>query len=231
VLDLAAGPCTLARVGRGGGAEEGVTTGASLPRLAPLLLPYARYLAAGSHGPNTVKDLAGRRDAHLRGHLSTLVLSSVRHLLAPDVKVETLDFAQRVLLPVIVLRDHNQFSPLKKSSRRHHLDVDLVKAEARKLLQPGQELVVVSGTHNLHDHEHLAMALLRAQRTSSRADRRNDGTGAGHNHTYHVSARAYLDSAVLLEEFRHSADLLASGLVGLEDPSLVGLSSCPIAWR
>jgi len=91
VLDLAAGPCTLARVGRGGGAEEGVTTGASLPRLAPLLLPYARFLASGSHGPNEVKDLAARRDALLRGHLSTLVLSSVRHLLAPDVKVETLD--------------------------------------------------------------------------------------------------------------------------------------------
>ena len=54
----------------------------------------------------------------------------------------------------------------------------------------------------LHDHEHLAMALLRAQRTSSRADRRNAGRGAGHHHTYHVTTRQYLDSAVLLEEFR-----------------------------
>lgn len=78
---ISARPYILARIGRGGGADEGVTTGASLPRLAPLLLPYAHYLALGSHGPNVVKDLAARRDAQLRGHLSRLILSSVRHLL------------------------------------------------------------------------------------------------------------------------------------------------------
>ena len=62
--------------------------------------------------------------------------------------------------------------------------------------------------------------MLRSLRTSSRADRRNAGIGPGHEHTYHVTARRYLDGATLIEEFRGSADLLASGLVGLEDPDL-----------
>ena len=237
VLDLGAGPAALTRVGRGvGGAENGgaaadgtdwgdaaTTTETSLPRLGPLLLPYARYLEEnGDANEGTRADLVTRRDAHMRGRLSTLVLSSVRHLLAPDVAAETLDFAERVMVPVIVLRDHNSFWPLDLESAGpfRHLDVELVKEEAKKMLQPGQEIVLMTGTHNLHEHKRLTAAVLRSLRTSSRADRRNAGSGPGHEHTYHVTARRYLDGATLLEEFRGSADLLASGLVGLEDPDL-----------
>ena len=246
VLDLGAGPAALTRVGRGvGGAENGsgrstgatglfqrrdgtdwgdaaTTTETSLPRLGPLLLPYARYLEENGEDEATRADLATRRDAHMRGRLSTLVLSSVRHLLAPDVAAETLDFAERVMIPVVVLRDHNSFWPLDLESAGpfRHLDVELVKEEAKKMLQPGQEIVLMTGTHNLHEHKRLTAAVLRSLRTSSRADRRNAGIGPGHEHTYHVTARRYLDGATLLEEFRRSADLLASGLVGLEDPDL-----------
>ena len=236
VLDLGAGPAALTRVGRGvGGAENGgaaadgtdwgdaaTTTETSLPRLGPLLLPYARYLEENGDDEGTRADLVTRRDAHMRGRLSTLVLSSVRHLLAPDVAAETLDFAERVMVPVIVLRDHNSFWPLDLESAGpfRHLDVELVKEEAKKMLQPGQEIVLMTGTHNLHEHKRLTAAVLRSLRTSSRADRRNAGSGPGHEHTYHVTARRYLDGATLLEEFRGSADLLASGLVGLEDPDL-----------
>ena len=248
VLDLGAGPAALTRVGRGvGGAENGgfaadgtdwenggfagdgtdwgdaaSTTETSLPRLGPLLLPYARYLEENGGDEGTRSDLATRRDAHVRGRLSTLVLSSVRHLLAPDVAAETLDFAERVMVPVVVLRDHNSFWPLDLESAGpfRHLDVELVKEEAKKMLQPGQEIVLMTGTHNLHEHKRLTAAVLRSLRTSSRADRRNAGIGPGHEHTYHVTARRYLDGATLLEEFRGSADLLASGLVGLEDPDL-----------
>ena len=43
VLDLAAGPCALARVGAPIGSDAArLTTAWSLPRLAPLLLPHAR---------------------------------------------------------------------------------------------------------------------------------------------------------------------------------------------
>ena len=123
---------------------------------------------------------------------------------------------------MVVLRDHNSFWPLDQESAGpyRHLDADLIKEEAKKMLQPGQEIVLMTGTHNLHEHKHLTAAVLRSLRTSSRADRRNDGAGPGHPHTYHVTARRYLDGATLLEEFRRSADLLASGLVGLEDPDL-----------
>ena len=228
VLDLSAGPCSLARIGGGDGERfdgdstedaEGVAVGWALPRLAPTFLPYARY-AASTRGAHDVEDLKKRRDAAMFGRLSALVVSATRHLLAPDVKVETLDHAERVFVPVVALRDHARFAPLHASAGARALDLETLKAEASKLLQPRQSLSVVTGTHNLHEHEHLAAAVLRARRTRSVADRRNAGVGPGHGHTYHASARSRIDASALLREFRASADLLTSGLIGAgTDPS------------
>lgn len=163
-----------------------------------------------------------RRDAHVRGALSSVVVSAVQHLFAPDVRVETLDFAQRVLVPVIVLRDHKLFNPLVPGSA-HSLDVAALEMEARKMVQAGQELVVVSGVHNLHDHEHLALAIGRAVQSRGvvkhgrarwRQSQQQKEADA------ELNVRPYLDSTAILNELHQSADLLASGLVGLQDPSL-----------
>ena len=216
VLDLAAGPCALARVGAPIGSDAArLTTAWSLPRLAPLLLPHARE--ATRETPAVAAAAAAIRDAQFRARMSAVALSAVRHVVAPDVGAETLDHSRRVLLPIIALRDHDLFAPLSPASGARGVDVELVFSEARRLLQPGQSLAAASSTHNLHEHEHLAAAVLRARRAVTTA-----GFGDATREPRRVRAftREYLDSETLLEEFRRSADLLASGLTHLgEDAS------------
>ena len=216
VLDLAAGPCALARVGAPIGSDAArLTTAWSLPRLAPLLLPHARAKTPAKT-PAAAAAAAAARDAQFRARMSAIALSAVRHVVAPDVGAETLDFSRRVMLPIIALRDHDLFAPLSPASGARGVDVDLVFSEARRLLQPGQILVSASGTHNLHEHEHLAAAVLRARRAVTTA-----GPGSGFGDATRTVTREYLDSETLLEEFRGSADLLASGLTDLgEDASV-----------
>lgn len=216
VLDLAAGPCALARVGAPIGSDAArLTTAWSLPRLAPLLLPHAREATRETPAANTAA--AAIRDAQFRARMSAVALSAVRHVVAPDVGAETLDHSRRVLLPIIALRDHDLFAPLSPASGARGVDVELVFSEARRLLQPGQSLAAASSTHNLHEHEHLAAAVLRARRAVTTA---GFGDATREPRRARASTREYLDSETLLEEFRKSADLLASGLTDLgEDAS------------
>lgn len=60
------------------------------------------------------------------------------------------------------------------------------------MVPPGQEVVVVGGVHNLHDHEKLAIAVVKALRSHSVHETRRDGR-------FHARARTYLDGALLRE--------------------------------
>ena len=123
-------------------------------------------------------------DAHVYGELGKTIFDGVRSLHAPDIAFETMNFAKRVLVPIIALRDHAAFDPLDPELHYEHADfknkdvvdetaneasVDLqaIEREVRKFLLPGQELVLVSGTHELHLHHHIASAIARARDTAS----------------------------------------------------------------
>jgi len=209
VVDLGAGPCVFGRLG----VSEGTVGPGALPRLGPLLSMYTHETTK-----LPASDPAGREAAqsararHVIGAISTLAVSAVKHLFAPDMRAETLDFAQRVLMPVIVLRNHHAFDPLAPG-HAHSLDLNLIRSEAKSMLQGRQELVVVEGTHSLHEHERLSLAVAHAVTSVSTAT-----TGAdGH---YSLQTRAILDSQVLLDEMHRAADMLASGLIGLKEPDL-----------
>jgi len=62
----------------------------------------------------------------------------------------------------------------------------------KKMLQPGQKVVVVGGIHNLHEHERLAMAVAKATVGHSSHDTRADGR-------FHARTLTLLDGAVLRE--------------------------------
>ena len=250
VVDLSAGPCAASRVGASPRGELRTAAWAA-PRLAPAFLPFADFVAAeekklfggkkerarvreggsreGSSEASSENrrarslraDASKRRDARFVGALSEVVASATRHVFAPDLHAAIVDRSARVLMPIIVLRDHATFAPLDLASAGadRHVDAALIAAEARRMLPPGQTLVAPAGTHNLHEHEHLAAAALRARRVETVVEGGGGGGvfGRARARSGAVIRREYLDSATLLDAFRRSADLLASGIRGLDD--------------
>lgn len=56
----------------------------------------------------------------------------------------------------------------------------------------GQEVVIVGGSHALHRHEKLAIAVSKAMRSHSLQETKKDGR-------FHVHTKTYLDGAILKE--------------------------------
>ncbi|WRX21633.1 hypothetical protein QQP08_014120 [Theobroma cacao] len=85
--------------------------------------------------------------------------------------------------------------------------------QVKKLVHDDQEVVIIGGSHALHRHEKLAIAVSKAMRGHSLQETKKDGR-------FHVHTKTYLDGAILKEEMEHSADVLAAGLLEMADPSL-----------
>lgn len=60
------------------------------------------------------------------------------------------------------------------------------------MVHDGQEVVIVGGSHALHRHEKLAIAVSKAKRGHSLQETKNDGR-------FHVHTKTYLDGAILKE--------------------------------
>lgn len=60
------------------------------------------------------------------------------------------------------------------------------------MVHTGQEVIIVGGSHALHQHEKLAIAVSKAMRGHSLQETKNDGR-------FHVHTRIYLDGAILKE--------------------------------
>ena len=154
-------------------------------------------------------------DVHVCGELGKTIFDGVRSLHAPDIAFETTNYAKRVLVPIIALRDHAAFDPLDPELKFEHagvknkdvvdetadnasVDLEAVEREVRKFLLPRQELVLVSGTHELHLHHHIASAIARAKR---------------HNVELNSDERfVKFSKRHVLEELRVSSDALGHGL-------------------
>ncbi|XVF38877.1 hypothetical protein REPUB_Repub20aG0140100 [Reevesia pubescens] len=197
VIDLSAGPCTYGKIET----EEGSVSPRTLPRIRSMLFP--RGLASTSG--HTTHD-------NFMGHLAALVATTVEHVIAPDVRFETVDLNTRLLIPIIVLQNHNRYNILEKG-HNYSIDVEAIEAEVKKLVHDDQEVVIIGGSHALHRHEKLAIAVSKAMRGHSLQETKSDGR-------FHVHTKTYLDGAILKEEMERSADVLAAGLLEMADPSL-----------
>jgi len=60
------------------------------------------------------------------------------------------------------------------------------------MVHDGQEVVIVGGSHSLHRHEKLAIAVSKAMRSHSLQETKKDGR-------FHVHTKTYLDGAILKE--------------------------------
>ncbi|CAN1281618.1 hypothetical protein LINPERPRIM_LOCUS17803 [Linum perenne] len=203
VIDLSAGPCTYGKIET----EEGSVSTRTMPRIRNVVL------SKGS-GIGTISDHSSPEI--FVGQLSALVSTTVEHIIAPDVRFETVDLTTRLLVPIIVLQNHNRYN-IMQSGHNYSIDTAEIETEvsefAWKMVHNEQEVVVVGGSHSLHRHEKLAIAVTKAMRGHSLQETRKDGR-------FHVHTKTYLDGAILKEEMERSADVLAAGLLEVADPSL-----------
>ncbi|KAK9288081.1 hypothetical protein L1049_016528 [Liquidambar formosana] len=197
VIDLSAGPCTYGKIET----EEGSVCSKTLPRLQNVVFPRGLG-AASDHSTSSI----------FLGQLAALISTTVEHVIAPDVSFETVDLTTRLLIPIIVLQNHNRYNIMEKG-HNYSIDIEAIEAEVKKMVHYGQEVVFVGGSHVLHRHEKLAIAVSKAMRSHSLQETKKDGR-------FHVHTKTYLDGAILKEEMERSADVLAAGLLEVADPSL-----------
>ncbi|KAK9136671.1 hypothetical protein Sjap_007265 [Stephania japonica] len=197
VIDLSAGPCTYGKIET----EEGSVSYRSIPRLHNLVFPKGSLSAS-------------RRSAQdvFLGQLSALISTTIEHVIAPDVRFETVDLATRLLLPIIVLQNHNRYNILEQG-HNYSVNIREIESEVKKMVPDGQEVVIIGGSHVLHHHEKLAIAVSKAMRGHSLQETKTDGQ-------FHVHTKTYLDAAILKEEMERSGDLLAAGILDVSDPTL-----------
>lgn len=198
VIDLSAGPCTYGKIET----EEGSVSFRTLPRLSSLVFPR------GSNHDHI--SVSATTDLFM-GQLGALISTTIEHVIAPDIRFETVDMTTRLLIPVIVLQNHNRYNILN-AGHNYSIDIQGIEREVKKMVHAGQELILVGGSHALHSHEKLAIAVSKAMRSHSLHETKKDGR-------FHVRTRTYLDGAILKEEMERSADVLAAGLLEVADPA------------
>lgn len=197
VIDLSAGPCTYGKIET----EEGSVSARTLPRLQNVMVPSGLAMITDHITPDI-----------FTGQLASLISTTVEHVIAPDARFETVDLATRLLVPIIVLQNHNRYNLMDKG-HNYSINVEAIEAELKKMVHDGQEVVLVGGSHSLHRHEKLAIAVAKAMRGHSLQETKKDGR-------FHVHTKTYLDGALLKEEMERSADVLAAGLLEMANPSL-----------
>ena len=73
-----------------------------------------------------------------------------------------------------------------------HIFLEVHIFQVKKMVHPGQEVIIISGSHALHQHEKLAVAVSKATRSHSLHETKSDGR-------FHVRTKTYLDGAILKE--------------------------------
>lgn len=212
VVDLSSAPCSAGMLN----ADEGTVTADLLPFLA-------RPRPAASADERRVAAVAALRAA------AALVLHAVRFVLAPSVRFcAGAQSAGRVLVPIIALRNHEDFDPLAPLGSAAggsaasggdgsgggsgsgwadgSVDVAAVRAQAERWMLPGQHLELVTSTHPLHSHPSLAIALARSVRSATAHE-------IFGGRKFRPVARPFVDAAELLARLRDSADALGGDLL------------------
>jgi len=202
VIDVAAGACEFGPVRAaelGGGLGSAAVADASMPTIrdAALDLPH---------------EIALLHDAEALSKVNDLVVSAVRHVFVPGVRHSVYDRSEKILLALVVLCNHKEFDPLTPG-HKHSLDTGAIESAAKALALPGQVVTMISGMHNIHEHEQLAVGVHRAlRRGSGSVEYFEEHTG--------YDSQPYIESAALFERLETSGDTLIATLVDLAKPEL-----------
>ena len=124
------------------------------------------------------------------------------------------------MIPIIVLRNHHFWNSLDPNLDLS-IDTSQIAKQVKKMFLPSQEIIFVAETHSLHEHRHLSMAVNKARKASiaheleERGYTKMAGKINDKNRRFVAKNKPYLDSDVLLYEFKKVEDLLGSGLISL----------------
>jgi hypothetical protein len=123
-----------------------------------------------------------------------------------------------------VFQDHKKWNAVHPGTA-FGLDIPQIDAQLKRMQLPGQEIVLVSGLHNLHEHKHVYMALVKSLRYDSSHELTPEGEFIVRRveKSYSSLLRIdpcldvlqvpYLDTAVLRQELEDAADPLAAELI------------------
>eukprot|EP00210_Caulerpa_lentillifera_P000299 g292.t1 len=206
VIDVTAGPVKFGREM----APSGAVSPHSIPRIveilaqgiAPLTAPNAKH-----DSDEFLEHVAEVRDHMFIGRISALVASALRHHFVNDVYIYNTMDSKNVVVPLIVLRNHQEFSPFI-AEQGYFINGTSLQQELKGLVT-GQRVMLIESVHSLHDHKALAVALYKSMTARSEALVHPQGE----EQPSHTRLKYYIDGDVLLEEFRHASDVLAATLI------------------
>eukprot|EP01125_Pyxidicula_operculata_P019420 TRINITY_DN7049_c0_g1_i1.p1 TRINITY_DN7049_c0_g1~~TRINITY_DN7049_c0_g1_i1.p1 ORF type:complete len:687 (+),score=112.93 TRINITY_DN7049_c0_g1_i1:1-2061(+) len=127
------------------------------------------------------------------GHLISFITETINHVLIPDMRWDLLLQDDRVLIPIIVLKNHNQFSVLDHNSPGF-IDKEMINDRVSKLLSiPGQQFMVLVKEEFLHVHNQISMSVYKSLRSDTYHQVDSNGV-------YKPIIRQFLDSRRFIHE-------------------------------
>eukprot|EP01097_Dermamoeba_algensis_P006069 TRINITY_DN3827_c0_g1_i1.p1 TRINITY_DN3827_c0_g1~~TRINITY_DN3827_c0_g1_i1.p1 ORF type:complete len:731 (-),score=161.65 TRINITY_DN3827_c0_g1_i1:157-2310(-) len=196
VVDFTSGPTQLGKSDVG----EGTIARLDFPEMD-------QYQAKAKAIGIELKDLD-----ELQAHVCSLVMKTVIMVFAPDIAYENLRAADKILVPVIVFRDHHEFNPWEPG-HPYSIDMPTIEREVKKILYPNSDIHFVTGLHQLSDHRHISLAVQKSIRYDTSYEM--DMIGA-----FRVVQKPFIDSRVLMHTLKESEDNLAMGLIDDQSPLL-----------
>ena len=210
VVDLSAGPATTGSLP--GATFERDEAGATFSQRS---LPNLARLVAGATTEDEVLMNLKRADHLLLLDMVRTVQSATAQVFLPNIGFETNIQAEKIIIPILVFRNHDLVNPLAAARPEDPLyqdfmiDMGVLEAEVRKMLLPKQKVVFIKGVHFLHDHKTISLALQKATKSK-----------AGWLSTdLQQEKLQYVDAEALFHELGHSDDLLAASLMGTSPDS------------
>lgn len=214
--DISSGPCEYGTID----SEEGSVSIETIPTLEVEVPPTSEPNDETDVGEDEVRASIPGDQEHEKIHrvtlqcstrLSSLVISSIKHVFANDIEYQSLHYAEQVIIPIVVLRNHQRFDPLgettiKDGREDFAIDIKLLRQEVEKMLLPHQELILVTNVHNLYEHRSISTAVFKALKGDTIHTTGEDGE-------YQAKTIFYLDSKIFQDEIKHATDLLTTGLL------------------
>jgi len=199
VIDLAAGPSGFGRVQ----ASTDIVSAAPLPTPGASLQGGEQARLRREKDPSAAAAFE-LHHTHFVAQLAATILSAVRHVFVPDSAACQLPFFGKLIVPLVVLCDHEEFDPLQPG-HPHSIELSQLRQQLQRLLLPNQQLLLLPSTHHLHAHPQISVAVSRAHQADTVQQQLNDQT------VYH--AKPLLDASRLADHMHHTVEWLASGLL------------------